>query len=285
METIYLKEKEYPKNIANLTSPPEKIFVMGNKKILNEECIAIIGSRACTEAGYKIAKKFSEVLATSGLCVVSGLAKGIDSAAHEGALEVYGKTIAIIGSGFNYIFPEQNKKLADKIIKNDGAIITEYEKDVEVFSKGFAMRNRLIAGISKAVLVIEAKHRSGTSITVDFARKQGKQVFCLAHSIAEKEGVGTNRMIQQGAYLVTSPNDILKFFGYKENKVKIKEQMKVPKEYENILKVIKNDPISVDEICILSGLNIKDVNYKITMLEIDGFIKQVDGKRYIRNVL
>jgi len=229
MEIIYINEQYYPKNIAKLTNPPDKLFVLGNKKILNEESIAIIGSRACTETGYKIAKNFSKVLAQSKLCVVSGLAKGIDTAAHEGALEANGKTIAIIGSGFDHIFPEQNKKLVQEILKKDGAIITEYEKDVEVFSKGFAMRNRLIAGISKGVLVIEAKHRSGTSITVDFAKKQGKQVFCLAHSIDEKEGVGTNRMIQQGAYLVTSPNDILKFFGYKENKTKI-EEIKVQKE-------------------------------------------------------
>jgi len=284
MEIIYINEQYYPKNIAKLTNPPDKLFVLGNKKILNEESIAIIGSRACTETGYKIAKNFSKVLAQSKLCVVSGLAKGIDTAAHEGALEANGKTIAIIGSGFDHIFPEQNKKLVQEILKKDGAIITEYEKDVEVFSKGFAMRNRLIAGISKGVLVIEAKHRSGTSITVDFAKKQGKQVFCLAHSIDEKEGVGTNRMIQQGAYLVTSPNDILKFFGYKENKTKI-EEIKVQKEYEDIFKFIKNVPISIDEISILSGLNIRDVNYKITMLEIDGVIKQVDGKRYIRNVL
>ena len=284
MEIIYINKQYYPKNIAKLTNPPDKLFVLGNKKILNEESIAIIGSRACTETGYKIAKNFSKVLAQSKLCVVSGLAKGIDTAAHEGALEANGKTIAIIGSGFDHIFPEQNKKLVQEILKKDGAIITEYEKDVEVFSKGFAMRNRLIAGISKGVLVIEAKHRSGTSITVDFAKKQGKQVFCLAHSIDEKEGVGTNRMIQQGAYLVTSPNDILKFFGYKENKTKI-EEIKVQKEYEDIFKFIKNVPISIDEISILSGLNIRDVNYKITMLEIDGVIKQVDGKRYIRNVL
>ena len=147
------------------------------------------------------------------------------------------------------------------------------------------MRNRLIAGISKAILVVEAKYRSGTSITVDFAKKQGKKVFCLAHSINEKQGVGTNRMIQQGAYLVTSPDYILNYFGY-EKKVQIfQEEIKVEKYYEDIFRIIKNDPISIDEICILSKENIKDVNYKITMLEIDGLIKQVDGKRYVRNVL
>lgn len=282
MEEIYITQPEYPKNIAQISSPPEKLFLIGNKDILNMESIAIIGSRCCTRKGYETGKEFAKNLANSGLCIVSGLAEGIDSAAHEGALEVGGKTIAIIGSGLNNIFPKKNQNLAERIIKNDGAIITEYEKNVEVFSKGFVMRNRLIAGISKAILVIEAKYRSGTSITVKFAKQQKKQVFCLAHSIEEREGIGTNKMIQEGAYLVTKPNDILKFLGYKEKEIVY--TVDVPKEFKKIYECITK-PISVDEICIETHLPIQEINYKLTMMEIEGYIKQIDGKRYIKNVL
>lgn len=286
MKKIKFSDNNYPNKLKKIKNAPEQVYLLGNEEILNNQAIAIIGSRNCTSKGYEVAKKFAYDLASIGICIVSGMAEGIDTAAHIGALEAGGKTIAVLGSGFNHIYPEKNKTLFKKILDGNGTIITEYEKNIEVFSQGFVMRNRIVSGISDGVLVVEAKKNSGTSITARFAKEQDKKIFCVAHGIEEPEGMGTNRLIKQGAFLVTETNDILQKMNFKISKNekesrKIKEKViDIPKEYLDIYKLISEEPTNIDELCKKSNLGIQKVNYILTMLELEGIITQLPGKMF-----
>lgn len=288
VKKIKINDEEYPENLRNISWPPEQLYVLGNEKLLKEKCISIIGSRVCTEKGMEIASKFANTLSKAGLTIVSGMAKGIDTAAHVGTLNAKGKTIAVLGAGFNHIFPPENNDLLKKIINNDGAIISEYEENIEISPKHFVERNRIVSGLSEGVFIVEAKRRSGTSITADFAKRQKKRIFCLAHGIEEKEGVGTNRLIKNGAKLVTCPEDILDELklNVETTKQKIKTQetriINVKEEYLPVYRFIKETPINIDEICKKSKLDIGNINYILTMLELEGLIKQLPGKNFIK---
>lgn len=284
MNILKIEDEKYPEKLKNISKPPDLLYVLGNEENLNKQGIAIIGSRVCTEEGIKIAKEFSFKLSQMGLCIISGMAKGIDTAAHIGALEARGKTIAVLGAGFKHIFPEENKGLFKEIINKDGTVITEYSENTNTCSKGFIQRNRIVSGLSEAVLVIEAKHRSGTTITADFARKQGKMVFCIPHGLNQKEGIGTNRLLQNGAKLVTKPEDIkqyLKLKDIKPSKMK-KVAINIPKEYEEIYNKITDEPINIEEICRKMKKDVNQINYGLTMLEIEGYICSMPGRNFKR---
>lgn len=286
VKKIKFENEEFPENLRSISWAPEQLYVLGNEKLLNEKCISIIGSRSCTPKGEKIAEEFAYTLSKAGLTIVSGMAKGIDTSAHIGALNAKGKTIAVLGAGFNHIFPKENKKLFYEIIKSGGAVITEYEENIETSPKQFVERNRIVSGLSQGVFVVEAKKRSGTSITADFARRQNKKIYCLAHGIEEKEGVGTNRLIKMGAKLVTCPEDILEDLNLSvkiaQSNYEKKQIIDVPKEYLSIFKYITEKPINIDELCKKTKLNVGCINYILTMLELEGFIKQLPGKNFVR---
>ena len=209
IEIISIEEKEYPKLLMQIPNPPINIYVKGNVKALNETNIAIIGCREATEYGKQIAQKISSQLATSGLNIVSGLARGIDSQAHLGALQVKKKTIAVVANGLDTIYPEENTKLAEQILEYNGSIISEYPLGVKAKKQYFPMRNRIISGLCNGILVVESKPKSGTLITVDFALEQGRDVFAIPGNIDSINSLGTNNLINQGAKLVTSYKDIL----------------------------------------------------------------------------
>lgn len=179
IEIISIEETEYPQLLKQIPNPPINIYLKGNVKILNEANIAIIGCREATEYGKNIAKKISNQLAQSGMNIVSGLARGIDSEAHKGTIKAKGKTIAVVANGLDTIYPKENIKLAEEILKNNGAIISEYPLGVKAQKEYFPMRNRIISGICNGILVVEAKPKSGTLITVDFALEQGRDVFAV----------------------------------------------------------------------------------------------------------
>lgn len=214
MKTIYQAQKEYPQKLNKIYAPPSKLYVFGDEAILNKPSIAIIGCRQASEYGKRIAFKFAYELAQKGIIIISGLAKGIDTYAHLGAVKAQGKTVAVLGSGFAHIYPEENKNLCKEIIKTGGAIITEYEKEMKPLKMNFPIRNRIISGLSNGVLVVEAKQRSGTLITVDYALEQGKDVFVIPGNITNQNSFGTNELIKQGAIPVTNVEDILHTFSY-----------------------------------------------------------------------
>ena len=179
IELITIKDEEYPEKLRNIDNPPICLYTLGNKKLLKEKSIAIVGSRACSEYGKTMALAFSYLLAKNNIIVVSGLAKGIDSVAHIGTLQEAGKTIAVVGTGIDLIYPKENKNLMNDILKNNGLIVSEYPLGTEPNKENFPRRNRIISGLSEVILVVEAREKSGALITVEYALEQGKNIYVI----------------------------------------------------------------------------------------------------------
>ena len=210
---VDMSSKFYPEKLRNIDSSPKQIYCLGNLELLNfKNSIAMIGSRNCSFYGEKAAKDFAFNLARNDICIISGLAKGIDSFSHIGALNAKGKTIAVLGSGLDNIYPKENIQLVENIIKNNGLVISEYTLGTKPLKQHFPARNRVISGLSDSVLVVEARKNSGTNITVDFALEQGKDVFVIPGNIYSKTSDGTNYLITEGAIPVLSYKDILTSF-------------------------------------------------------------------------
>lgn len=258
----------------------------GNLELLNKQIIAIVGSRNCSEYGWKQAKKFSTALSQNGICIISGLAIGIDSISHMSAMNNIGKTIAVLGAGFNNIYPKENRELFNKILENNGCIISEYPPEEEVNTKNFPRRNEIISALALGVLVIEAGHRSGSTITANLAFKQRKKVFAIPSNIDSKLGIGTNTLIQKGAKLVTNVKDILREINV--NKCKDIEQnwkyetKNVPIKYKGIYEIIGNMPIDINTICRRAELPIQDVSEQLTMLELNEYIRALPGDMFVK---
>lgn len=211
IEEISIESEDYPKQLKEIFDAPLKIYVLGNKEILKQNSIAIVGSRNATEYGKKVALKFSKELSEKGINIISGLAIGIDTYAHLGTLQntSKGKTIAVLGSGLDEIYPKANTELAKKILKSGGCIISEYPLGTKPEKMHFPQRNRIISGLSKGVLVVEASEKSGALITADFALEQGREVFAVPGNISSITSIGTNNLIVEGAKMVRNCADIL----------------------------------------------------------------------------
>ena len=205
---ITIDDKEYPNILKNIYDYPISLYIKGNSNILDNYTIGIVGCRNATEYGIKAAQYFSYNLAKKGINIVSGLAKGIDSCAHIGTIKANGKTIAVVGNGLDIVYPRENQYLYEKIVEENGAIISEYPLGTEPEKMNFPARNRIISGISKGIIVIEAKKKSGTLITVDFALEQGRDVYVVPGNINSLNSVGTNDLIKQGAKMVTKVDEI-----------------------------------------------------------------------------
>lgn len=215
IEEISIKNNKYPNQLKNIYDPPAKLYVLGNRFILNQRNFAIVGSRKATQYGKKIAMQISKELAENGLNVVSGLAIGIDSYAHLGCLQVKdaGKTIAVLGSGLDVIYPKENRKLAEQIINSGGCIISEYPIGSKIEKNNFPQRNRIISGLSEGILVVEASQKSGALITAEFGAEQGKEVFAVPGDINKEQSEGCNLLIKDGVNVVTSSQDIIDIIG------------------------------------------------------------------------
>ena len=209
MKIIRETDENYPEKLRQIYDRPAKLYIEGNVKILNSKSIAIIGSRNCSKYGMEVAYKFGYGLAQKGITVISGLARGIDAYSHWGVVKANGKAIAILGSGLNNIYPRENIGLYKEIIKNGGAVITEYEKNSKPDKMHFPARNRIISALSDGILVVEARRKSGTLITVDFGLEHGKDIFCIPGNITSDNSYSTNELIKQGAIPVTCVEDIL----------------------------------------------------------------------------
>lgn len=282
------KSEKYPKRALQIKNHPKTLYALGNIDLLNKEkTIAIVGARECTEYGRKVASYFSNELAKEDICIISGMAIGIDAAAHNMAIEEVGKTIAVLGGGFNCIYPKENEWLFNKILANDGCIITEYDLNVEANMRNFPKRNRIISGLSDGVLVVEAEYRSGSTITAGYAKEQGKTVYSIPSNIDSSKGIGTNRLIQEGAKLVTKPSQICEYM--KINLAKqIKEKSKIeintiiPEEYLPIYNLLSDQPIHINKIAKQLNTTISELNAIITLMELDGYIMQLPGNQFIK---
>lgn len=277
-----IEETDYPINLKNIEKPPRQLYYKGNIELLKKPIISVIGSRSCSKNGSELAFKFAAELAQQGIVIASGMAKGIDTAAHNGALQAGGKTIAVLGNGFENIFPKENQNLYEEIIQKGGLVLTEYPPETKSKSEYFLERNRIVSGIAIGILVIEAQYRSGTSVTAKIAKEQRKKVFALPHEIHDKLGIGTNKLIQNGAILVTSVQDIIKqytFLEYKKTKeIRYEQNNKLPnKKYQEIYKLLTKKPYSLNEIYLKLNKSKGEINEILLMLELEGYIIKTSG--------
>lgn len=228
-------EEAYPKKLLSIKEYPESLYCRGNTELLKKnKIVAIVGSRNCSEYGRKYARLFAKNLAKENVCVISGLATGIDSAAHDGSIGEKGKTIAVLGGGLNHVYPASNLWLFNKIKENGGLIISEHEDDAETQISGFPKRNRIITGIADAVLVIEACPRSGSKVSAEYAFRQGKKVYCIPMNLDNKNSAGIIELIDKGAKIVTSPRKLIKdLYGANDDGVENANESEKSPKYHN----------------------------------------------------
>ncbi|HDD45165.1 MAG TPA: DNA-protecting protein DprA [Candidatus Desulfofervidus auxilii] len=275
LEIITYNDDKYPKLLKEIFDPPLILYIKGNKDLLNTTCIAIVGTRRASFYGIKMATKLAIGLAESGITVVSGLARGIDAAAHKGALQAKGKTIAVLGCGLDVIYPKENEKLFNEIAEK-GALISEFLPGTPPLAHNFPIRNRIISGLSLGVVVVEAALKSGSLITANLALEQGKEVFAVPGPIDESRK-GTHNLLKQGAKLVEDVSDILEEFHFYSKTV----TLNLDPLQEKILSLL-DTPKTLEEIAIILNENITNLSATLTLLEVQGLIKQLPGKQYIK---
>ena len=280
-------DPDYPPLLKQISASPLLLFVMGNKQLLQTPQIAMVGSRQFSEYGAQWGRYFAGELAINGLTVTSGLALGLDAICHRGALEVSGDTIAVLGSGLAKIAPRSNLKLAHDILAQNGALVSEFFPFEVARTEYFPRRNRIISGLSLGTFVVEASEKSGSLITARYALEQNRDVFALPGEINNENSRGTHALIQQGAYLVTKPTDILEHYSHYLSTIKPLTSQPVKSVetmlYPEIFALIRHQPIPVDIIAQQLNLSIPDLTIKLLDMELAGLIKTVTGG-YIRNV-
>lgn len=282
IEIITVLDKKYPPLLKEISHPPFLLYVKGNLDVLSSNCFGVVGTRTLTDYGKQITPRIAKDIATSGFTIVSGLARGIDTLAHQAALDSKNPTIAVLGCGlsWNVLYPPQNKRLAQQIIENNGAIISEYGYNTSGSPITFPQRNRIISGLSKGVLVVEADIKSGALITAKYAVQQNRDVFCVPGSVFSTMSDGTNFYIQKGAKLVTNARDILTEYGISYNDTR---QTVIPaNEIEaKILEIISSEPVHMDEIIRRSGYDTATIQANVVIMEMNDKIKNIGGGRYV----
>jgi len=294
-------DESYPANLKNIFSPPILLYVKGELLAEDIASIAIVGSRRPTIYGRLTAERLATELAEKGMTVVSGMARGIDTASHKGVLKVKGRTIAVLGSGLDVIYPSENRSLAEQIA-NSGAVISEFPMGTRPLRKNFPRRNRVISGLSLGVVVVEAARKSGSLITASFALDQGREVFAVPGKIDSYASKGTHNLIKQGAKLVEDSEDIIEelspilkecikddfrgivardgLFGSPE-KLGIEEAVLKPQE-EKIYSVLSSKARHIDEIVRDVHLSVSQISSILTKLEIKNLVKELPGKMFVK---
>ena len=317
---INVNDEKYPQRLLGTKNFPTEIYAIGNIELLNAKyTVGIVGARKCTDYGRRVSNEFAKKLSEKGICIISGMATGIDGIAHNAAIEENGKTVAVLGSGLNHIYPPENEWLFYKILEKGGCIISEYPPETKPDNKNFPVRNRIISGLSDAVLIVEATHRSGSTITAKYAKNERKVIYAIPNNIYCTTGIGTNRLIQDGAILVTKPIQIidkvkkieiskkdinlnlmhvnskrrktnskdvqnLKTDKIKQISNKEKDNINhiIPDEYMSIYRVLSDEPIHINELAMRLGKTIKEINPIITMMELEGYAFQIQINYFIR---
>jgi len=286
VQVLTFLDKDYPENLKNIYDPPVVLYVKG--KILPEDklAIAIVGSRLASIYGLQTAERLGFELASRGITVVSGLARGIDSASHKGALKAKARTLAVLGSGLLNIYPEEHAVLADEISKR-GAIISEFPMKTIPDRGNFPKRNRVISGLSLGVVCVEAAEKSGALITCDCALEQGREVFAVPGKVDSITSKGTNRLIKQGAKLAQGVEDILDELNLSDFRSlqngDFGSHSVLDKEENLVYTLLSSEPRHIDELCQESGMALNRVSKVLLDLEIKKFAKQLPGKNFVRN--
>lgn len=301
MKTILLEDLKYPRLLKNIKNAPHELYVEGNIDCANMPCITVVGSRNMSEYGKEMTRKIVKELVDAGVCIVSGLAIGIDAVAHETCLENGGKTIAVLGSGLNKIFPKDNIELFHKIIDSGGCVLSEQMPDEDAKKEYFPARNRIVSGLSIGTLVIEAAGRSGTSITAKFALEQKRKLFCIPNGYGYKNSYGTIKLIKKGASLITEGKEILSELGMinkPDNYEELVEQQRINKiqaleeeqlcQLEEKTKAIyyhikENGIVNLDIMCKDLNISIQELSTHLTILELKGLVVDRTGGNYCVN--
>lgn len=281
-QVIIWDDEGYPKRLLEIDQPPPVLYVRGEVLPEDDWAVAIVGTRRITAYGRQIADRIAGFLARNGITVISGLARGVDAAAHKTALESGGRTIAVLGSGVDRIYPPEHRKLAEAIIKN-GAVISDYALGTPPDAMNFPPRNRIISGLAQAVVIVEAGERSGALITARFAADQGRDVFSVPGNINAPNSAGTNRLIQQGAHPLVDPQEILEVLNLTmiSQHQTARAVLPADKTEARLLHIVSQEPVHVDEICNHASLPIKTDTATLAMMELKGMVRQVGGMHYI----
>jgi DNA processing protein len=288
---IALGDTAYPANLREVQAPPERLYVRGALVGDDVLAIAIVGSRAATPYGLAVAERLGADLAARGITVVSGLARGIDSAAHRGALRVGGRTIAVLGSGVDVIYPAENRPLAGEI-EVRGALVSQFEPGTRPLAGYFPARNRVIAGLSLGVVVVEAASRSGSLITAGLAGDMGREVMAVPGPLTSPQSAGAHRLIQDGAALIQGWEDVVSQLPlrWRDRVHALPSSREARREHEPedntesglLLRIIGEEPVGIDGIIERSGMAAGRVSALLVTLEVEGRIRQLDGKRFVQ---
>jgi len=276
------KDEAYPQRLKEIEQPPPVLYIRGDYLPDDLYAVAIVGTRRVTSYGRQITEELSSYLASSGITVVSGLARGVDAIAHQTALKAGGRTIGVLGSGVDKIYPPEHRQLAERMMES-GAIVSDYAPGTPPDASNFPPRNRIISGLSLAVVVIEAGETSGALITAEFAAEQGREIFAVPGSILAPQSKGTNKLIQKGALPLLSVNDLMQAL----NLTRMGEQKAARKiipadETEaRLMNVLSTEPLHVDEIRNQTELPIEKVSAALALMELKGMVRQVGGMNYV----
>lgn len=281
-------DEGYPENLRQSYDPPLVLYIWGELKEKDRHALAIVGSRKTSIYGTQAARQFAFQLASGGMTIISGLARGIDTHAHEGALAAQdGRTIAVIGSGLSQIYPPENMGIAEKIAAGRGAVVSEFPLNTSPSKKTFPMRNRIVASWSQAVLVVECPEWSGARITANLASDMGKTVYAVPGQIDRPTSAGCNAMIREGAILVTGGHDILDdMVTLPLQSAKVNEsptfQLEMSVSEQSIFEALENEVLLLDELLAATGLPLPEVNATLLKLEITGRVQRLPGNRFAK---
>lgn len=279
---IRIEDKNYPKLLKEIKDPPEILYYRGELKS-DEQCFAVVGTRRCSDYGKQVALEIAGNLAEAGLTIVSGLAPGIDTAAHQAVVERNKRTIAVLGTGIDEesIYPQSNLKLAQKILETGGCLVSEYPPRTRGTQFTFPQRNRIISGLSLGVLVIEAKQKSGALITAEWTRKQNRLIFAVPGPIYSSNSKGCHYLIKQGAKLVENANDILEELNLPQKELSSFNKVTGKNEEENlILNILKEGALDVEKIIEKTNLSAQKATSILAILEIQGKVRNLGGNIY-----
>lgn len=281
-EVLTWDDERYPRRLKDIDQPPPVLYLHGTLQAEDEWAVAIVGSRRITAYGRQVAEELADFLARNGVTVVSGLARGVDAVAHRAALQAGGRTLAILGSGLDRIYPPEHRQLAAEVSAS-GALISDYPLGTPPEGVNFPPRNRIISGLSLAVVIVEAGETSGALITASFAAEQGREVFAVPGNIFAPQCKGTNRLIQQGARPLLQYEDVLEVLNLQQIQEYRQARLLLPEnEIEaRLIDLLGTESLHIDEICNQSGLPVEQVSATLALMELKGMVRQMGGMSYM----
>jgi DNA processing protein len=282
VQVLTWDDDDYPRHLKEIDQPPPILYVRGVLTPEDEWSVAIVGTRKVTAYGRQVAEEVAGTLANNGVTIVSGLARGVDSIAHQAAVNAGGRTLAVLGNGIDLVYPPENRKLATQVIEH-GALISDYPLGTQPDGVNFPPRNRIISGLSLAVIIVEAGQTSGALITASFAAEQGRDVFAVPGNINAPQSLGTNRLIRDGAQPLLSPQDVLEALNLTMVTEHQAAQVTLPTDpvESRLYKLLSQQPMHVDEIRAQADLPIEAVSATLAMMELKGMVRQVGGMNYV----